>query len=305
VDVSDAKVEQRILEQSMTLPPRGAVTGWAACRLHGANFCDGLAMDGTTPLPVPLNVGQRGSLNRTPEVRPVFRHLRATERTTRHSIPTVTVARATVDAVLLALDPVEAVVAVDVMCAAQLISIRMLHEYADAQPWRRKKVDAALALASEHSRSPNETRLRRTAEDVAGLPRLLVNCPVHDLSGRLLGIADLLDLEAGMVVEFQGADHRGALRQTADERKTAAMRGVGLEVTGITGLDLRDEALVVERLLSARSRALFEPMPDRRWIARPPADALHQRLLTKRVLDAQRDALEAQPLPDIRELRGY
>ena len=35
-----------------------------------------------------------------------------------------------------------------------------------------------------------------------------MNCPVHDRSGRLLGIADLLDEEAGLVVEFDGADHR-------------------------------------------------------------------------------------------------
>ena len=41
----------------MRLPAVGAVTGWAACRLHGAAFFDGLAPDGVTPLPVPLAVG--------------------------------------------------------------------------------------------------------------------------------------------------------------------------------------------------------------------------------------------------------
>ena len=54
--------EQRILEQSMRLPAVGAVTGWAACRLHGAAFFDGLAPDGVTPLPVPLAVGPGGCI---------------------------------------------------------------------------------------------------------------------------------------------------------------------------------------------------------------------------------------------------
>ena len=35
-----------------------------------------------------------------------------------------------------------------------------------------------------------------------------VNCPIQDLAGNLLGIADLLDEEAGLAVEFDGADHR-------------------------------------------------------------------------------------------------
>src|SRR5680860_1344577 len=38
----DATVpEQRIIEKSMLLGSDGAVTGWAACRQHGANFFDG------------------------------------------------------------------------------------------------------------------------------------------------------------------------------------------------------------------------------------------------------------------------
>ena len=250
--------------------------------MQGANFCDGLDRDGATRLAVPINVDQRGSLNRTRHVRPVFRHLPPADRATRHEIPTVTIERATFDAVLLAPDPVEAVVAIDVVCAAGLLSIRMLREYADRQRWRRKKVYAALPLASEHSRSPNETRLRRTAEDLAELPRLLVNCPVHDRGGRLLGIADLLDHTAGLVIEFAGAEHRRAARHSSDVGREAALRGAGLEVTSFTGRDLHDEALVVRRLHEARSRARFEPVADRRWIARPPPDDLHERLRLRR-----------------------
>lgn len=304
-DVTDGKVEQRILEQSMILPSGGAVTGWAACRLHGANLCDGLDRDATTRLPVPLNVGPRGSLPRSDRVRPVFRRLTDIDRATRYGMPTVSAVRATYDAVLLAPDAAEAVVAIDVMCAAEVISLRMLHRYADGQPFRKRKVDAALVLASEHSRSPNETRLRLVAEVDAELPRLLVNCDVLDLGRDLLGVADILDLEAGLVIEFQGAEHRSALRQTADERKQDRMRRVGLEVVGVTGRDLDHTDRVVDRLLAARSRALFQAPAARRWIARPRRDDLDQRLEVRRVLREQHEALEAATPRDIRDVRGW
>ena len=130
-----------------------------------------------------------------------------------------------------------------------------------------------------------------------------MNCPVHDASGRLLGIADLLDVEAGLVIEFHGADHRRARRQTADVRKEERLRGVGLEVTGVTGLELPDRELVVRRLLVARSRAMFLPPSERLWMPRPPADDLHQRLLELAVRRALFEAHEATPLPDIREMQ--
>lgn len=56
--------EQRILEESMRLPPQGAVTGWAAIRLHGAGYFDGLGRDGKTELPVPLVVPPGVTLGR-------------------------------------------------------------------------------------------------------------------------------------------------------------------------------------------------------------------------------------------------
>jgi hypothetical protein len=51
--------EQRIVEQAVRLRG-GAVTGWAALRLAGAAYFDGLAGDGRTRKPVPLAVGRGG-----------------------------------------------------------------------------------------------------------------------------------------------------------------------------------------------------------------------------------------------------
>src|SRR5215207_7110100 len=50
--VDDALVEQRIVEQGARLHG-GVVTGWAALRLLGGGYFDGLARHGRTRLPVP------------------------------------------------------------------------------------------------------------------------------------------------------------------------------------------------------------------------------------------------------------
>ncbi len=55
-DVRDDLVEQRIVEAAVRLKT-GAVTGWAALRLHRGGYFDGLARDGRTRLPVALAVG--------------------------------------------------------------------------------------------------------------------------------------------------------------------------------------------------------------------------------------------------------
>lgn len=88
-------------------------------------------------------------------------------------------------------------------------------------------MEGAVELASEHSRSPNESRLRLVTEFDAGLPRLLVNSTVYDLDGRRLGEVDLLDIEAGLVVEYDGADHRTPRQHARDVAKEAALERLG------------------------------------------------------------------------------
>ena len=73
----------------------------------------------------------------------------------------------------------------------------------------------AWSLSSGDVKSPPETRLRLLCRE-AGLPPTLVNVPVFTLGGRLLGYPDLLDVEAGLVLEYDGADHRKVARQRSD-----------------------------------------------------------------------------------------
>lgn len=87
-------------------------------------------------------------------------------------VPCTRPRRALLDEMRRVRDRHEAVVAMDLMAAAQLVSIGQLEEYAeDHRAWRRaSQVFRALAHASEHSRSPNETRTRLVWEVDAGSP---------------------------------------------------------------------------------------------------------------------------------------
>jgi hypothetical protein len=296
-------VEQRILEQSMRLPTTGAVTAWAALRMHGASFFDGLAGDGVTALPVPLALAPSGWLRPHPAVRVTYDRLPASEVVRRHGVRVVTPERALFDQLRQAPSLREAVVAMDMAVAGRVTSPQRIAAYVASHPGHTAVQQArdALPFGREHSRSPNETRLRLVWVLDAALPDPALNCPVHDrASGRLLGIADLLDLEAGLAVEFDGAEHRGRDRHVRDVAKEEAFRSRGIEVTRVTGPDLLDRPLVVGRLLAARSRARWEPEPDRAWVAVPPEDRAERLLREREEWAAVYERLERDCwLPDV------
>lgn len=265
--------EQRIIEASVLLPPGSAITGWASARLHGATFLDGLLPDGRTEIPVQFAVPPRGKVRRHDGIHPVRSALDPSEIVIVQGVPCTIPERAAFDAMRTAPDVREATVSVDMMMAALLTSIRRVRRYVDARPgWESVAMArAALDLADEDSRSPNETRMRQIWVLDAKLPRPLVNTHVWDLSGHLLGIADLLDEEAGVVGEFDGADHRRARQHSKDEDRAEGFRRHLLELFRVTGPDLPDRAKVVGRMRAARSRAKWLPQGSRSWTTTPPA----------------------------------
>ena len=268
----DAEVpEQRILEQSMRLTG-GAVTGWASCRMHGAAFFDGLRRDGRTPLPVPLNCGPLHQIRRRPGDDLIRDHLVDDEIVIVCDVPCTVDDRATFDAMRFARDVREAVVALDMMAAARRTSPRRMQDYVDRHPaWTGvQQVRDAIVLADDGSRSPQETRFRLVWQLDAGLPRPLVNRPVFDLRGRLLGYPDLLDPVAGIVGEYDGADHRGASQHSSDVDREAGFRDHELEVVRVTGPDLRDVSRVTDRIQSSYRRAKHVPPERRTWTLHPP-----------------------------------
>lgn len=270
--VDRSSPEQRILEQSVRLPAGGAVTGWAGIRLWGANLVDGRARDGCTLLPVPLCLGAEGDIRGDERVQLLRNPLEPGSVVVRHGISCVSPERAVFDAMRVAPGVAEAVVLMDMAAAGRVTSLSRMWLFVQAHPgWDgAPQVRAGLLLASEHSRSPNETRMRMRWRLDAGLPEPLVNQPIFDLRGTLLGYPDLLDEEAGLVGEYDGAEHRGAARHSKDVGREDVFRRHGLEMFHVTGPDMDRTREVVQRMHAARARARWLP-PDRRsWTSTPP-----------------------------------
>ncbi len=61
--------------------------------------------------------------------------------------------------------------------------------------------------------------------------RLEESEPIFDRSGRLLGIPDLLDIEAGLAIEYDGDDHRTARRHSSDVGREDLFRALWLPAT--------------------------------------------------------------------------
>lgn len=273
-------VEQRIVEEWARVP--GArVTGWAACRLWGAAFFDGLGPDGMTELPVPLVIDPPRSA-RGSGVRIVRQPAVASHEATRYRIPTLVPGRAVLEAARLADDAREAVVALDMAYAAGIVLPEWVEAaLALAPPRGLARVRAAMARASERSRSPNETRLRLVWTEDLGWERPLLNREVYG-EGRLLGIADLIDPGRQLVAEYDGSAHRTRARHLRDTERAAQMRRAGLEVVTVVGgrlhtregrqraaAALREGAALVKR---PPTYTLRHPRGARIW--RPPTDEL-------------------------------
>ncbi len=270
-EVPDAVPEQRILEQSVRLPAGGAVTGWAACRMAGAAYFDGLGRDGVGRRPVPLATGGP-SLRSDADIIVLRDRLDASETTILAGVPCTTSQRALFDEMRRCADDRAAVVAMDMMAAAELESISRMRAYCTAHPGvvGAPRVRRALDLADEGSRSPGESRMRLVWVLDARLPRPLSNQPVFDRNGSLLGVADLFDEEAGVVGEYDGAVHRAARRHHHDVIREERFRRAGLEYFKVVGLDLADLGRVVDRMLATRERARRLAPRRRVWTLTPP-----------------------------------
>ncbi|WP_091025478.1 hypothetical protein [Nocardioides szechwanensis] len=268
-------VEQRIVEQAARLlsdATAGCVTAWAALRWHGANFFDGLDNDGVTLLPVPMVLGGGGHKLRQVAGSHVSREqLPWNDREVVDGVPVTTVARALFDEVHRRGRLWPAVSAIDMAAAAGLISVWLFATYVGNMNSRNGAPLAreACSLAVDESRSPLETWLRLIWLILAGLPEPLVNHPVYDLDGRLLGIPDLFDPIAGLVVEYDGAHHTIGDQPLRDLVREERFRDHGLEYIAIVKGQSR--AAVARRLVAARARAPFRPPPSRAWTVDRPA----------------------------------
>lgn len=197
---------QRIVEAAAHMPPGSAVGGWAAAYALGATWLDGLDQR-CQPLPVTICLPAILHRATTRSVRYVRRVLPAAALVDVGGISFIGPVRTCVDLACWAPDVVEAVVTLDIVLEAGVMPASSWQDCAAELPGRRgaRQARQALGLARAGARSPGETRLRLAYVLGTGAPEPLRNPRVYDQRGRLLGIPDLLDPEAGLVLEYDGS----------------------------------------------------------------------------------------------------
>lgn len=270
---------QRIVEAAAVLPPGAAISGWAAAYACGADLLDGL--DDLTMQPLPVTICLPPGLHRsqTPSLRYVQRRLDDTEVTLRPGIPVTRPLRTAFDLVMDAPDLTEAVVALDATLAAGLLVSDQLRP----SPGRRGGglVRSVVALSRAGVRSTWETRLRMLYVLDLGFPCPLVNRTVTDLEGRVLGTPDLLDVEAGLVLEYDGSrwtgssvegGHRNRDQHRADNVREELFERAGLIVLRADHGDVRHyRRRLMARMSDARSDGLQRDRRRDRWALGPPS----------------------------------
>jgi hypothetical protein len=154
-----------------------------------------------------------------------------------------------------------------------LVSLAELGAFLESELPRTGIIQAreALALARENAWSPQEVVTRLFWEVQMGLPPLLCNVPVFDLAGRHLATPDLLDPEAGVVVDYNGELHLDADRRRLDRNREEALRGVGLELVEVVARDLAEPISLEARVNRARADGLAKGAALRRWTVEQPA----------------------------------
>jgi len=271
-NVPEGSAGQRILNAAPLIPGRGALAGWAAAYVHGADLLDGLDPETMRPLPVTINLGNDLGRADTRDVRYVRDQLSHDDRQVRYGIPVTSPVRTALDGARWAVDPVEAVVFLDQITRA--LDLRVDDLIAAAAASHRAGmplVRRVLPLVEPASANPWESRLRMFYIGPAGLPRPLVNRPIFDLDEHLLGIGDLFDPEAGLVGEFDGQDHRLRRQHRADNLREEKLEGANLVVCRVDSLDLRYPVPLAERLRERHAQGLRRDRRRDRWTLVEPA----------------------------------
>lgn len=264
---------QRILDIAPLIPFTGALTGWAAAYVHGVDQLDGLDPMSMAPLPITINLGR--DLGRASTERIIYSRelLPQRARQIRHGLSVTTPPRTAFDGTRWASDLVEAVAFLDQVTHVFPLSTEALAvlsrpggRWTGIDQFRR-----AVTLTDSAAANAWESRLRMFAMRQAGMPRLVVNQPVFDLDERFLGIPDLLDPEAGLVLEFDGQDHRKRRQHRSDNIREEELELVNLTVCRVDSLDLGQPAALQTRLRARRAQGLARDRRRDRWTLKQPA----------------------------------
>jgi very-short-patch-repair endonuclease len=152
-------------------------------------------------------------------------------------------------------DPLpEAVAALDLMVARGVVREVALREAAGAGTGRgSRQTRRAVDLVDARAESQPESRLR-VILTLAGLPPV-PQYVVRGLVGEFVARVDLAYPDARVAVEYDGAWHAEGGQFVRDRRRLNELTAAGWVVLHVTAADLRDEALLVERVRALIGRA--------------------------------------------------
>ena len=265
----ELSAEQRTVEASAVLGVDEAVTGWAALRWLNGRWFDGTTA-GSVVRDIPLVA--RRHLIAQPGFSVSQEFLHPDEIVVVDAVPVTLPVRSVTYEMRHARGIGEAIVALDMACFSDLVSITEVVAYVGAlgPVTGVQQARAALPEADENSWSPRETMMRGVWTRTAGLPRPMCNRPVFTLDGRHVGTPDLIDPALGLVGQYNGSDHLTLAGAAHDEKQEAGYRDLGLETVTMLAPDWADLDGFVARLLAAAARARARTTPAA-WTLEPPA----------------------------------
>lgn len=264
ISVDSQAVGQRIVEAAALLPPKGAVTGWAALRWLGAAYFGGETPSGEL-LPVPL-VSMRHFRGGT-GVLVSEERLSPTDVVEVDGLKITLPDRSVWFEMRYAASERHAVRMLDMAAYSDLVSIdELVARTAANAGWTGIDVPRRVAWrCDENTWSPAETDMREIWTHVAGLPRPLCNQPLFDREGRHLGTPDLVDPVSGLVGEYDGALHLEGRQRRKDRERRERYAAHGLEVVDMIRGDAGRPEVTAARMRAAYNRCRFERPERRSW----------------------------------------
>ncbi|MFZ5871339.1 MAG: hypothetical protein ACOYXW_12570 [Actinomycetota bacterium] len=255
VDRDDPMTRIRAAAEAQHGVPLGT---WAAAYLLGARSLDGVALDGRTALDVVFCPGTSGRRRRRPGLVPLRSPLTEDDVVTVDGVLVTSAVRTAFDLGRTATDLYSAVADLDALLRALRTPVEELEQYTAERPgWKGVPLlREALSLLDPRARSRPESRMRVVWVKDAALPRPEVNVETRSTAdGVLLGIPDLLDLESGLVGEYDGAEHRRVTQHGADNIREEAFEEQGLTVVRAIWDDVLRRRGLARRLRDGYERA--------------------------------------------------
>lgn len=271
---------QRIVDALTVLPSGALVAGWAAAYVHGIDVLDGRDHLTMSPLPVPILLPPGMRRRSTAGI-----YYRQTSRPPAgevlYDVPVTSLWRTIVDLARWAPDLTEAVVAVDAFLTSRTVTRAALGRQVAAAPSRRGigQVRDAVEWSRVGVRGPWESRLRMLAVLELGLVGLQPNRAVFGQRGEFLGAPDLLDAEAGLAIEYDGASwqaerahgHRDRRQHREDNVREERLERAGLIVVRADKADLtHHRSGLTERLRTAYADGVSRDRSRDRWTLTEP-----------------------------------